>query len=277
MNKLLLCFSAVAILFLSTSMAFATPQKVVVVILENTSYSEAINEPFLGKLAKAGTLLTNFRGVTHPSQPNYIAMVGGSTLGVSGNGSANLSAKNLADLLEAKGLSWHVYAENFPGRCFSGSTSSGGYARKHNPFMSFTDITKNPARCANITNEATFLNDFRTGRLANYTMYVPNLNNDGHDTGAAFADSWMAKTFSSILSDPVAMKDTLFVATFDEDDGGNGNQVYTVLYGPDVKSGLQISASYTHYNLLATIESLFQLGTLGMNDLNSMPIAGFLK
>jgi hypothetical protein len=73
------------------------------------------------------------------------------------------------------------------------------------------------------------------------------------------------------------MKDTLFVATFDEDDGGNGNQVYTVLYGPDVKSGLQISASYTHYNLLATIESLFQLGTLGMNDLNSMPIAGFLK
>ena len=259
---------------LGASVAVATPQKVVLVILENTDYDSAISQPFLGKLASSGTLLTNYDGVDHPSEPNYIALVGGSTLGVQGDGTFNLPNKNLADLLEAKGMSWHVYAEDYPGNCFKGS-SSGKYARKHNPLISFTNISKNSARCANITNETGFLDSFKNGTLPAYSMYVPNLDNDGHDTGVSYADNWMSNTFASIINDTTAMKDTLLIVTFDEDEGSG--RVYTVLYGPDVKSGTQLSTKYDHISLLATIENLFQLGNLGQSDTTESPITGFLK
>jgi len=55
---------------------------IVVVVLENTKFKDAKAQPFLGGLAKKGALLTNYKGVVHPSQPNYIAMISGSTHGV---------------------------------------------------------------------------------------------------------------------------------------------------------------------------------------------------
>src|SRR5262249_39288622 len=97
----------------STGEALARPsfQKVFVVVLENTDYPTALAQPFLADLAPRGALLTNFFAVTHPSQPNYIAMVAGSTYGVTSSGNVTLNVSHLGDLLEASGRSWKVYAE----------------------------------------------------------------------------------------------------------------------------------------------------------------------
>ncbi len=265
-------FFLILFLFFVSSSAFAIPQKVVEVIFENTDYSGAIGQPFFAQLAKAGVLLTNFRAIGHPSQPNYVAMVGGATDGVSGDGQYNITANHLGDLLEAKSKTWKVYAELYPGNCYQGMTK-GKYARKHVPFISFTNVQSNSARCANIVDGTTFARDFQNKQLANYSMYVPDLNHDGHDTGVAYADNWFSQTFGPLFQDTSSMQNVLFIITFDEDDGSTNNHVYTVLYGPDVVPGKSTAAAYNHYSVLRTIEEIFQLGTLGKNDATASPIA----
>src|SRR5262249_38710208 len=99
------------------------PQKIILVILENTDYLDAVTAPFLGGvLASQGVLLTDYHAIGHPSQPNYIALVSGSTYGVTNDNNKIVNGQNIADLLEAKGKSWHVYAEGYPGPCFLGAT-----------------------------------------------------------------------------------------------------------------------------------------------------------
>jgi phospholipase C len=266
-------------LFLSTLLsqgAFAQSPKIVYVVLENTSYDEALAQPFLTQLAKEGTLLTNFHGVSHPSEPNYIAMVGGSTLGVHGDGHFDLGQKNIVDLLEAKNKSWKVYAEDYPGNCFLGM-SSGKYVRKHNPLISFTNIQNNPSRCKNIVDSSSFVSDFTSSKISDYNMFIPNLDNDGHDTGASFADQWLSTTFSPLISNAQAMQNVILIVTFDEDDGFGGNKVFTVMYGLNINAGKQIADNFSHINLLRTIEDLFQLGNLGQEDALALPVKGFLK
>ncbi len=255
---------------------WSTNQKVVIVVLENTDYQDAVKQPFLSRLASQGVLFTNFHAIGHPSQPNYIAMVAGDKLGVSGDGHYDLNATNIADLLEAKGLSWKVYAEQFPGKCNLVDKKSK-YVRKHNPLISFKNIQKNPARCANIVDSASFNSDFKNGHLANYNMYIPNLVNDGHDTTPAYADQFMLKTFGALINDAQMMKDVLFIVLFDEDEHilAGDNQIYAVMYGPGIKMGTQISTKYDHYSLLRTIEDGFQLDSLGRKDAKALPLVGF--
>src|SRR5690349_4032039 len=90
------------------------------VILENADYSDALAQPFFASLALRGALLTNVRAVAHPSLPNYIALISGSTQGVSTDRPVTLAAAHIGDLLEARGLRWKAYAEGYPGHCFLG-------------------------------------------------------------------------------------------------------------------------------------------------------------
>lgn len=50
--------------------------------LENTDYDKAAEDPNLAWLATKGVTLTNYYGVTHPSEPNYVAAVGGDNFGM---------------------------------------------------------------------------------------------------------------------------------------------------------------------------------------------------
>lgn len=251
-------------------------KRIITVIFENTGFNSAAQQPYLAALAKSGALMTNFNGETHPSQGNYIALVSGDLQGVTGDGVYNLAATHIADLLEKKSLTWKVYAEGFPGNC-SAKGTSGAYARKHNPFISFTNITKDPARCANILNADAFDADMKQGKMDNYIQYIPDLKNDGHDTGVAFASKWLEKKFSSYLNDPAFMRDTLFVLTFDENEGSSPNKIYTVLYGPMITAGIQSNVSMTHYSLLKLVEDNWELGHLTKNDSAASEMTGFWK
>ncbi|MGZ3722853.1 MAG: alkaline phosphatase family protein [Bdellovibrionales bacterium] len=263
-------------LFLS-SMCFAlAPKKVILVIFENGNYNQSMAQSYFAKFANTGVLLSNFHAETHPSQPNYIALMAGSPMGNTNDSNINIDAIHFADLLEGHGLSWRVYAEAFPGNCFLGATKKT-YARKHNPLISFRNVQNNPARCANITDATSFSADFHAGRLADFTMYVPDLNNDGHDTGVAFASRWFEQTFAPILADSAMMKNTMIVALFDENDGGGTNQIYVAMNGPDVQGGMQINTSYNHYSLLRTLEDIYGTGNLGREDAKAAPISGYLK
>jgi phospholipase C len=246
-------------------------EHVVVVVLENTSYKQAMKQPYMLSLTQKGALLSQYYAVMHPSQPNYIALIGGTTFGLRTDKNVDIDAPHLGDLLESKGKTWGVYAEGYPGNCFLG-LSRGRYVRKHVPFLSFKNVQINSQRCAMIESDASFKSDALSGNLPSVSFYIPDLDNDGHDTGTRYADNWLSHTFGPILSSADVMAKTLVVVTFDEDDMWNHNRVYTVLLGPGVKPGLTSTTTYDHYSLLRTIEEIFETGTLGKNDASAKTI-----
>jgi hypothetical protein len=185
-----------------------------------------------------------------------------------------LDVRHIGDLIEEKGLTWRSYAEDYTGNC-NLSATIGNYARKHEPFLSYKNVQNAPTRCANVVNATQFDIDLAAGNMADFTLYVPNNLDNGHDTGVAYADSWLSSRFSNLIKDPNFMKDNLFIVTFDE--GDQGDQIYTVLYGDSVVPGSTSSQTSGHYSLLATIEQILGLGSLGQGDSTAQPITGIWK
>lgn len=251
--------------------------KVMIVVFENTDFGDALMQPYFNSLVKEGALLTNYHALTHPSQGNYIAMIAGSLLGVKNDRPVNLTQRHLGDLLEEAGKSWKVYAEGYPGNCFLGATS-GRYVRKHVPFISFTNVQTNPERCGRIVNSDQFAKDFSDGKLPDYSMYVPDLDNDGHDTGVAYGDKWLKEHFDKVLHSTKFPEDLLVVITFDESSHNLDNKIYMLMWGPGVVKASSTSAvRYDHYSLLRTIEDNLGLASLKQNDQTAVLIENIWK
>lgn len=250
-------------------------EHVLIIVLENADYKRAIAQPYMAELANQGTFLDNFYAETHPSYPNYLALVASSTFGINSDGQTDIAKTSLVDLMEAKGISWKSYAEQYPTSpaCFKG-VSRGGYVRKHEPFLSFTSVQNDPARCAKIVPASQLQKDVAAGSLPQYSLYVPDLNNDGHDTGVGYAAKWLQGFLTPLMKTPAFSQKNLVVITFDEGDEGGSNQIYTLLLGDTVKTGLRDNTRYNHYSLLRTIEDNFELGNLGREDATATPIKG---
>jgi phosphoesterase family protein len=254
-------------------------ERVLIVVLENMDYATVVKHPYFKGLAAQGTLLTRFRGSFHPSYPNYLAMVGGKYFRTVRDEQRNIpkGEPTIADLLEAKGLSWRQYAEGYGGGC---NRSDGGpdsrYRRKHVPFLSFDSVALDPARCAKVVPAE----EFDPRALPNYALYAPDLCHDGHDSCARGktpldqAASWLEGFLAPLLADPDLMESTLIVVTFDESADYSHNHVYTALLGGMVRPGAEISDCLDHFNMLRTIEDNFGLGTLDGEDAGSAPIIG---
>ena len=102
-------------------------------------------------------------------------------------------------------------------------------------------------------------------------MYIPNIKNDGHDTGVAVADRWFKNTFDSIIHSSTFPKDLLIVVTFDEGTLFN-NKIYTLLLGGNVTAGSKSAQKNNFYTLLRTYEDALSLGSLNKNDLSAQII-----
>jgi hypothetical protein len=236
-----------------------------VIVLENQDYSSVMKNVYFQNLAKKGTLFTSYYAITHPSYPNYVSMVAGSTFGISSNTQVNLQQTSIADLLEAKGLSWKGYAEDYPGNCYLGSTAASAlYVRKHVPLLSFQSIQNDATRCNYVVPASTFQNDWNSRQLPTYSFYTPNMDNDGHDTSVSFSATWLQSFLDPLLQDSVGMNGTLVHITYDE--GTGTNRIYNLLIGPMIKVNQVISTNYDHYSMLRTVEYNFNLGSLGRKD-----------
>ncbi len=252
-------------------------KKVVWIVFENADYKKVMEQKDFFRISQYGASMTQMFASTHPSQGNYITMIAGSTLGVRNDSPIDLNAFHLGDLLERKGLSWRVYAEDYPGNCFTGKKSKN-YVRKHVPFMSFINVTRNPSRCAFIENDQNFNSDFTSGNLPNFSMYIPSLTNDGHNTNVDYAGRWLTARFGNLLTHPEALREILFILTFDESSlFSPSNQIYTVLVGSQIIPGSQFSPKIGHAALLKLIEDEYGLGNLGREDSTSPSILGIWK
>jgi hypothetical protein len=244
---------------------------VYLIVLENEEYGSLVGSgqaPYLNELIATSGLAANYFAVSHPSQPNYLALFSGSTQGVTDDSNHDLAGTNLADQLEAAGKTWAVFAQDYPGGCFTGAShdgtgegggAAGSYARKHVPAISFTDISSNPARCSRISNLAAF-----DPAAADFELIVPNQCNDMHSCPIATGDAFL-KAFAPRITASPAFAGSLLIVTFDEGktDLEGGGQVLTLLVGPGVKAAYASKTRHDHYSLLRTIEEAFGLDCLG--------------
>lgn len=249
-------------------------ERVLIVVLENQDQATAIRDPYLHKLAMRGAHFTNFHGLFHPSYSNYLAMVTGKEVATVFDRQQDLDECTIADLLSAKGLGWKNYAEGYPDNpphCVT-DHAFDRYARKHVPFMSFKSVQRNA--CDNVVAAGRFDRDRAGLALPAYAFYTPDMDDDGHDQGLAYASRWLERFLEPLLDDRAFMRGTLIVVTFDESadqSPGSDNHIYTVFLGPMVKPG-ELTGNYNHYNVLRTIEENFGLCTLGDGDAAARPI-----
>ena len=244
---------------------------VYVIVFENKEYSSIVgssNASYINSLISKYGLATNFTAETHPSEPNYIALTSGGTHGVADDGDYNLGVNNLFDQVTASGRTWKSVQQGNPGNCFTGSSSSavvdgvgksGAYVRKHNPAISYTSISGNAAKCANITNLASF-----DPAAANFQFITPNMINDMHDGTVADGDNFLKAFLPKITTSPAFANSVVYV-TFDEGTTGvsGGGHIATLAITPNMTPGFKATAAYTHYSMLRTIEQAWGLPHLG--------------
>lgn len=249
---------------------------IVVIVFENKDFEDVIGNslmPNYNRLAHEYTLLTKYYAVQHPSLPNYLAMIGGDTFGVTENcQDCFFDTPSLPDLIEKSGRTWRTYQEDMPEPCFLGSSSP--YAQKHNPFIYFDPIRLDAQRCKKgIVPFTTLQADIEAGTLPNFIFITPNLCNNAHNCTLDVTDSWLNELLNRLV--PALEADGgsyLIVLTFDEGDKNGsccglpekaGGRVATVLYSPFVKNGFEDPTPYTHYSLLKTISNAWGLPYLG--------------
>ena len=252
---------------------------VVVVVFENKERSAIVGNPAaptFASLARTYASLTAYDAVTHPSLPNYLALVSGSTQGLTTDcTSCVVDAPNLADELEHAGLTWKTYAEGLPAPGFTGA-SAGPYAKRHDPFLYFMDIAGRPARRARVVPFTQLRPDLATGRLPDFALVVPNLCNDMHDCPVSTGDGWLRANIVPILGRPQLADSVVFVV-FDEGSTDiGGGRVAALALGPLVRPGARSRQQTGHYGLLRTIEDAWGLPPLG-ESAQTRPITGLWR
>jgi hypothetical protein len=250
---------------------------IVTVVLGNKEFGTVIGNPdmqYFNELAEANTLLSQHYAVTHPSLPNYLAMIGGDTFGLDFNCTKCLfDAPTLPDLIEVSGRTWKTYQEDMPSACFEGS-EYGLYAMKHNPFLYFEAIRLDEQRCTrSVVPFAQLYADIAANELPAYAFITPNQCHDAHDCGLPVADEWLEALMLVLLPALDATgKPYLVVLTWDEGQGDHsccglpekaGGRIATVLVSPQAKPRFKDDTPYTLYSLLKTTAESWRLPYLG--------------
>ena len=250
------------------------------IVMENHSYAEIIGNtaaaPYINQLAGQYGLAANYFAVTHPSLPNYLALTGGDTFGITTDcTTCFVGAPNLvADRVAPSGRTWKAYMESMPSTCFVGDAYP--YMQKHDPFMYFNDI-RTTVQCSHVVPFTGFAGDLASASTTpSYVWVTPNMCNDMHDCSISAGDTWLKNNLPTILNSPAyTTQNSLVLITWDEDDGTQNNQVATLVIAKGVPAGFKSGTPYTHYSLLKTIEQAWGLAPLTANDGNATAMSDF--
>lgn len=211
-------FAIVAIALLGSAAAAPRPpasldaqmpryEHIFVIVEENKNYDQVMGQsaaPTLSSLAQEYGNATRFYSETHPSQPNYVAMVGGYTYGIRdddawfctphmrnpscpnsnkpGYVDHTIDAPNLATQLEGAHLTWKDYLESLPA---PGSLVAATrlYASKHSGFVNFVSVQRDLNRAEHLVGFDQLYADLNAGTLPNFAMIVPNICDEMHGEG----------------------------------------------------------------------------------------------
>ena len=258
---------------------------IVIVVEENHSAAAilaATNLTQVHSLIQRGTLLTNYYAIGHPSLPNYLALVSGSTFGITSDClKCFQSSQTIADQLTAARHSWKIYAQGLPTRCAK-VNEQGAYARRHNPLMYFDSIRHNPTMCNNVVPFTEYGTDLAAGNLPEFSMIIPDLNRDMHGVNETDtptlqrdADQFLGNLYASLSTSAQWTGAARLIITWDEAGpfnpvprgccGGDahGGRIATIVVAPrPAHPPTTDSGFYDHYSLLRSLETRFGLAYL---------------
>ena len=269
---------------------------VFVVISENHRFDQIIGNPaapIINALAGSYGLATQYTGVSDPSEPNYVAMLGGSDFGIASDDpyffpGMTVDADNLMSQLEAAGKTWRGYFQDmpyagyrgwcFPGKCNGIPDSDTQYVAKHNGIVNFANM-QNPTDFGKQMPLEQLSDDLAAGILPNLGYIVADECNDMHgappycvDSGnpGDVADNWLVAQGDRFIGDIVnkitsssswETGHNAIVLTWDEGDQPS-DFITTIVVTNHGPRGVQDPTSYSHYSLLASLQQTFGLGCL---------------
>jgi len=249
---------------------------IILVIEENHGYDALIgsaNAPYINDLAKGGALFTDSHGVTHPSQPNYLALFSGSVQNAIGDECLETvtpyTTPNLGAALISNGYTFKGYAQSMPSvgylHCnykLSDLTKAYLYARKHAPWVNWLGDKKNGISPSSSLPMEQFPSDF--SKLPTVAFVIPDMDYDMHNIGepgdaAALqrGDKWLKDNLGEYVKWAIK-HNSLLILTFDEDNFRPVNHIPTIFVGSDIKKG-EYNEKINHYNILHTIEAMYGL------------------
>jgi phosphatidylinositol-3-phosphatase len=259
------------------------PDHIIILMEENHGFDEVIgspNAPFITQLSKDGALFTDSHGVTHPSQPNYLAMFSGSTQGVIGDDCLGnvtpYTTPNLGALLLANGFTFRGYAQTLPEAgstvCASQKSTLTGadlYARKHCPWVNWQGDGENNFSDSVSRPMTDFPKDF--SKLPTVAFVIPDMDHDMHNIGAPGdaaaiqrGDQWLKENLAAYV-EWAKTHNSLLILTFDEDDFKTINHIPTIIVGGPAKPG-KYNEHINHYNILHTVEAMYGISAKDTTD-----------
>lgn len=250
----------------ATASAPVRPSKILVVIEENHSLEQMrAGMPYLAALADRYGYATSWRALTHPSEPNYLGLVAGTTFGVTDDRdpAANSARVGAAPSVFAQALragrTAATFAESMPFPC--AREDHGSYAVRHNPWTYFA---ADRAACgSHDLDTSTFGARARDNRLPDLGLLVPDLNHDAHDGTLGAADAWLRTTLAPVLASRDFTSGRLVVVvTADEDDRHADNTVLTAVLHPRLRH-LVVTRPLTHYSLTRYVAEVLGVQPLG--------------
>ena len=258
---------------LATGATTASASKVLVVIEENHTAEEMRDGmPFLARLSDTYGYATHWTAITHPSEPNYLAIAGGSTFGIRDDGSPTTHASDVGDAPSvfdqalAAGRTAATYAESMPDNCdvHEASDQEGQdptYAVRHNPWV-FFGAGREGCLAHDVSLEP-FAGDAAHNALPDVGFLIPNLDHDAHDGSLGAADAWLEEQLTPVLrSSDFTSGRLVVVVTADEDDRSADNRVLTSVLTPAVSHEV-VDVPLTHYSLTRFIAEVLGVEPLG--------------
>ncbi len=252
---------------------------VFLVVMENEPYGAALSDPSIRALAHRYGYDSRSYAASHPSLPNYLALTGGSTFGISSDClTCYVSASNLATELQAAHVSWAGYFQSVTSPCYLG-TSYGDYAAKHNPFRYYRQVRSSPSLCNRLRpyGELAHVLAGKASTVPRFVWVTPNVCSDGHSCPLSVAGRYLTGLVKEITASAAWRQDGLLLITWDEGAfgdptsitpagrllaSGGGGHILTLVITPRLAHGVELRAPLTHYGLLATIEENFGLPLL---------------
>lgn len=278
-----------------------SPRHVFIIMMENTGIEALLNNPsapWINQAVQKYGVAGNYYGVTHPSQPNYVAATSGALNGVLNDNDITIDVPNIVDQLEAHGKTWKGYMQSYS-LCTTQLDHACGnqlYERKHNPFVSYADVQSSPARMANLVDLSQLDTDLANNTVPNYAWISPDQCDDMHGRAAtpadpcdfsqvqkliATGDQFLSTTVGKIMGSKAWTDNSEIFISWDESDftgsgfqgfgddrgccdspaGQSGGHVLTIVITRHggARASMQL---YNHFSMMATIEDQWHLGCL---------------
>lgn len=237
-----------------------------VVIEENHSLDEMRSGmPFLAGLSSRYGYATDWHALAHPSEPDYLAIAGGSTFGVTNDDPPAANADKVGRATSVfgqalgAGRTAGTFAESMTSPCQA--VDAYPYAVRHNPWTYFQ--SERSACLAHDRDTSGFVDAARSDNLPNVGFLIPDVLHDAHDGSLAAADAWLRSELTPVLqSEDFASGRLVVVVTADEDDGHDGNTVLTSVLTPRLHH-VVVSTPLTHYSLTRFLDQVLGVRPLG--------------